>query len=550
MYDNLAKDPDDETVIQWPEQVSTQRSLRRSNEEIIKQENVWENVSPTVHKNNQATPKFRRKRSKRKKQASWMKAVHFSIQDRRSRDVSEFLQKAKLERKQLTHTRNNQKEALKVIEQRIANSRSKLLDLHNDLISQIAPLTRYQTRLSGVNKDLSFLVQLKIEHAAEVRERIARFDSQRKSLMGKMTKPQWNKQHCFYMLALERFREKKQLKQIIDIAELMPGNIAITAVANHSMLQHKQALTSYQKLVVQRSMLEEKHSIVTMKLQICSCRLADYERLLWMMKKMTSSKKVKDKMLKAEKNISADTIQPSGSVSNPKDLSWNFRKRVSENSEIVEKELDEDDKTFWQNVDVKEFIGRVDEFLNEIAGEFAIANSETDDTYFLTFQHNSKCLDEGFREFQHSDDSYPGSSSCSSYGLSSSAATTPDPKNVSYFLTPTSTGSNCTSTAEMEIPRFSSLGGFTVETIPSLIVDRKQPQDYITSCHEKWNVLNEILETISVARKEHKICCTRLKTTSRKIEAIDKEVNSYVSKMKTSAKNTSSSTACWVEIAE
>jgi len=498
-------------------------------------------VSPTVHKNNQPVPKLRRKRSKRKKQASQMKAVDFSIQDHKSRDVSEFLRKAKLERKQLIHTRNNQKTDLKAIEQRIANSRARLLDLHSDLISQIAPITRYQTRLLSVKKDLSCLVRVKMEHVAEVRERLARFDSQRMSLMGKMTKPQWNKQHCFYMLALERFRENKQVKQIIDIAESMSGNIAITAVANHSMLQHKQALASYQKLVVHQSLLEEKHSAITKKVQICSCRLADYERLLWMMKKKTGSRKVKDKMLKTERIMSADSIKASGSVSKHKDFSWNFRKRVSENSEMIEEELDEDGKTFWQNVDVKEFIVRVNEFLNEIAEEFAFANGKKNDTNFLAFQQNSKSYDEVFRVSQHSDDSRNGSSSCSSYGLSSPVATTPDPKNVGCFLTPSSTGSNCTSPAEMELPRFSSLGGFTVETIPAIALDWKQPQDYITSCHANWNVFNEILETISVARKDHKICCTRLKITSKKIEAVDIEVSRCVSEMKTSTKNTPSS---------
>ena len=150
-------------------------------------------------------------------------------------------------------------------------------------------------------------------------------------------------------------------------------------------------------------------------------------------------------------------------------MSWNFKKRVSENSETARKELDEDDKNFWENVDVKEFIGRVDEFLNEIAKEFAFDRGE--DTQSPAFQNISKSLDDVFHVSQHSHNSRPGSSSCSSYGLSSSVATTPNPKNVCCFTTPTSSGSNCTSPAEMEFPRFSSLGGFIVETMPLLAGD-------------------------------------------------------------------------------
>lgn len=552
MYYNLAKEPDHDQVIRRPEQVSNWASSRRDNEEIIKQGNAWE-TSPTVHKNNQPVPKPRRKGSKRKKQASHMKEIYFSTQDQSSQDVPEFLKKAKIQRKQLADTRTSHQTDLKAIEQRIANSRARLLDLHSEFLSHIPPLTRYQTRLLSVKKDLSRLVRLKMEHAGEVHASLTRFDSQRMSLMEKMTKPQWNKQHCFYMLALERFRENKQVKQIIDFAEVMSGNIAITAVANHSMQQHKQALACYQKLVVHRSLLEKKHSVVTKKLHVCSCRRADNERLLWMMKKKTSSRKVKEKMRKTEKILSADNIQTSESVPTPEDFSLNFKKRVSANTDTIEEESGEDETSFWQNVDVKEFITYVDEFLSEIAEEFALATRKVDATThknLLEFQHNHKSLDELYYVSQHSDDSRPGSSCGSSYGLSSPVATTPDPKKGECFLTPTSTspGSSCTSPTEMEFPPFASLGGVTVETIPSHAGDWKQPQEFVTSCHSNWNILNEILEAISVARKDHKICCTKLKITTKKLEAVDVEVNRCVSEIETSSKSTPPSTVCRVEV--
>jgi len=550
MYNNLAKEPDHDKVIPRPERASTCASSTRSNEEIIKQGNVWKIVRPTGHKNNQSVTKIWRKASKQKKQVSHIKAVYFSTQDQRPRDVPELLKKANLKRKQLEQTRSNHQTDLKAIEQRIANSRARLLNLHTKIVAHLGTLARYQTRLLSVIKDLSLIVGLKMEHAAEVYERLTRFDTQCMSLMKKMTKPQWNKQHCFYMLAVERFREKKHVKQLIDIAETMSENIAITAVANHSVKQHKQALASYQKLIIHRSILEEKHSAITKKLKICSYCRADYVRLLWMMKNKTCSRKVKEKMLKTERLMSADNVPTSESLATPKDFSWNFKKLASGNFETVEEDHDEDDKTFWQNVDIKEFIIYIDELLNERPEDFAFSNGEEDETtnkILPVFQHNRNSLDELYHVSQPSDEPCLGKPGGSSYGLSSSIDATPDRKKVKCFLAPTSPGSSCTSSTEVEVPASSNVG---VETIPSPGGDWKQPQDYITSCQSDWSILNEILEEISVARKDHKICFTKLKIITEKIEAVDVEVNRRVSEMETSGRNTPSSTASRIDAAK
>jgi len=55
-------------------------------------------------------------------------------------------------------------------------------------------------------------------------------------------------------------------------------------------------------------------------------------------------------------------------------------------------------------------------------------------------------------------------------------------------------------------------------------------QDYIEECNVDLKALNGIVETISAARNDHKTCCSDLKMITRKIEELELEINSYVSK--------------------
>jgi len=516
----------------WP-------SFRKSSEQIVKQEEVRE-------------VRIRKKRSRRRKQVSQMKSIYFSTHGQSSVDASEVLAKARLERKNLSYTKSKLQTDLKAIEQRIAKSRSMLLDLHNDFVTQIASLTKYQTELVGFKKDLLDLVRLKLENAAKVHDRLTRFESQRKSLMGKMTNPQWNKQHCFYMLALERFREKKQVKQIIEIAEAMSGNIAITAVAHHSIQQHKRALAKYQSLLVDRSLLDEKHSIVTKKLQICSFRISEYENLLQAMRKKIS-RKDKEKIRKAERIAAADSGQSPKSFTKPVTLCGRYKQRLLGNAATAE-DYDEDDNSFWHNVDVQEFIRFLDELLNEIEEKYAFVKVDAPtNKLFPGFQddHLHRSLQESYQVSQCSDESPVYSSSGSIAGLGSSIVTTPDPKIVNCFLTPTSPGSNCTSLSEMEFPpTFYSLGGITVEAIPSLAGDGQLTKDYNEGSSVDLKSLNEVIEAMSAARSEHKACSCRLKMTYRRIEELDQNISRYVSEKEISLNKDRSKAGCDVDLDE
>jgi len=537
MNHSFTKEPDQDIDIRKPKQplckIKSWPSFRRSNVEIIRRENSRKPVSRSAYSNHRAIVKTRRKRSKRGKQVSQMKSIYFSTHSQSSSEASEALAKVKLERKNLSHTKSNLHSELKAIEQLIAKSRSRLLDLHSESIAQIASLNECQTALLSFKNDLFRLIRLKIEQAAEVHERLTCFESQRKSLMGKMTNPQWNKQHCFYMLALERFRENKQVKQIIGYAEAMSGNIAITAVAHHSIEQHKQAIINYQNLVVERSLLEEKHSAVSKKLQICRFRLSEWKSFLLTMKKKIS-RKDKEKIRKAERITTAANSQTPKSLPKSETLCWRFRHYLSENTVPIEEDDVEGEESFWHNVNVQEFIRYLDELLNEIDERFAFTKSENIAyKLFYEFQHDHlhKFSGESYQVSQCSDNSPIYSTNGLTPGWGSSIVTTPDPKKVSCSLTPTTPGSNCTSPSEIDFPpAFYSIGGATVETARSLAGGGQHMQDYIEGCSVDLNALNGIVETISAARNDHKTCCSNLKMITRKIEELELEINNYVSK--------------------
>jgi len=552
----ISKEPYHDLVTRKPKQalskINSWPSFIRSNEQIAKQEDVRVIPTHSVSSNHQPVSKTRRKRRGRRKQVPQMSSIYFSPHGQSSVDASEVLANARLERKNLAQIKSNLQTDLKAIEQRIAKSRFILLDLHNDFVTQIATLTKYQTELVGFKKDLLDLVRLKLENAAKVHDRLTRFESQRKSLMAKMTNPQWNKQHCFYMLALERFREKKQVKQIIEIAEAMSGNIAITAVAHHSIQQHKKALAKYQSLVVDRSLLEEKHSMIAKKLQICSIRISEYESLLLAMKKKIS-RKDKEKIRKAERIAAADGSQSPKSFTKPATLRWRYKQRLLGNSATAVEESDEDENSFWHNLDVQEFIRFLDELFNEMEEKYRFTKMDvTTNKLFQGFQddHLHRSL-EGYQVSQCSDDSRAYSSSGSIPGLGSSIVTTPDPKIVNCFLTPTSPGSNCTSLSEMEFPpTFYSMGGITVEAIPSLVGDGRQTKDYNEGSSIDLKALNEVLETMATARSDHKACNTNLKMTNRRIEELDLRISRCVFENEISQNRARSKAVCAVGLTE
>jgi len=534
MNNGFAKVPDQDVVLRKPNhplcKIKSWPSFRRSNVEIIKQKNVRETMSRSACSNLRPIVKIRRKRPKRRKQISQMKLKYFSTHSQCSKEVPEALAKAKLKCKNLAHIKSNLQNELKAIEQRIAKSRSRLLDLHSEFITQIASLTECQTALLSYKNDLFRLVRLKIEHAAEVHERLNCFENQRKSLMGKMTNPQWKKRHCFYMLALERFRENKQVKQIISIAEAISGNIAVTAVAHHSIGQHKQAITNYQNLLVDRSLLEEKYSVVAEKLHFCSFCLTEYESFLPMMKNKIS-RKDKEKIRKAEILSTADKSQIPKSLPKSETLCCRFKNHLSGNTPSI-KEDDEEDEAFWQNLNVPEFIRYLDQFLNEFEERFAFTKTENT-AYKLSYDyhhgHLNKFSDENYQLSWCSDDSGIYSSHSSTPCWGPSIVTTPDPKKANYSMTPTSPGSNCTSMSELEfLTACYSVEGATVETARSFAGNGQQMQDHIERCNKDWKALNWIVETISAAHNDHKICCSNLKMITMKIKELELEMSYYV----------------------
>jgi len=220
----------------------------------------------------------------------------------RIRDVPGFFEHAKSQHQRLAMIEASTRTNLKAIQQQIEQSRVKVLELYAKANSRIGVLRKYQRQLSSFAEDLSRLGRLKTTQADEILAALTLFDSQRKQLMDEMIEPQWTRPHCFYMFAIEHFRGNKQA-HLLELAEAMPGNLAITAVANRSVQQHRETFERYEELTADRSLLEEKLGVVTKRREICRAHLKDYKKMLIVMKNKMSSAE-RDKIRKAEKKMS------------------------------------------------------------------------------------------------------------------------------------------------------------------------------------------------------------------------------------------------------
>lgn len=72
-----------------------------------------------------------------------------------------------------------------------------------------------------------------------------------------------------------------------------------------------------------------------------------------------------------------------------------------------------------------------------------------------------------------------------------------------------------------------SLERVTDETVPYLAGNRQRTVDFIEGCSVNLKALNEILETISAARNDHKTCFSNLNISTEKIKELDFEISNY-----------------------
>jgi len=288
------------------------------------------------------------------------------------RDIPGFFEHAKSQHQRLVRVEASTGIKLKAIKQQIYQSRVKVLELYEKANSRIGVLRKYQRQLSSFAEDLSRLGRLKTTQADEILSSLTLFDNQRKQLMDEMVDPQWTRPHCFYMFAIEHFRGNKQA-HLLELAEAMPGNLAITAVANRSVQQHKEKFQKYEELTADRSLLEEKLGVVTKRREICRAHLKDYKKMLIVMKNKMSSAE-RDKIRKAEKKMSVGQpliVQaprrtprtlPRGMSSRRKPD--DFRRSLLRAAGVVDQPK-KDVQTTWQNRNVKEYVLQVDRFLTE-----------------------------------------------------------------------------------------------------------------------------------------------------------------------------------------
>jgi len=332
-----------------------------------------------------SAPTNRRKRSQPVKRTLQPKSSLFFIPNgpkphqrpksiTRIRDIPGFFKHVKSQHERLASIEANTRIKLRAIKQQIAQSRVKILDLYEKANSRIGVLRKHQRTLSSFAEDLSRLGQLKARRADKLLKSLTLFDNQRKQLMNDMIDPQWARPHCFYMFAIEHFRGNQQ-PHLLELAEAMPGNLAIAAVANQAVQQHKETLQKYDELKTTRSLLQEKLAVVTKRREICRAHLKDYKKMLIVMKNKMSSDE-RDKIRQAEKKMSVG--QPL--IVHPQRRSglpgfWpkmmkirrkpdDFRRGFLRATGVVEQPI-RDVKTTWQKTNTKDFLAQVERFLKE-----------------------------------------------------------------------------------------------------------------------------------------------------------------------------------------
>jgi len=233
-----------------------------------------------------------------------------------SAEVEKRLAEArKLVQQDLAKLEEMQRIELRAIQARINQSRTKVLDLHRKANHRITVLRKLQRSLSSFAEDLSRLGRMKNDEADEVLSQLTQFDEQRKGAVARMVDPQWTKPHCFYMFAIEHFRGNKQ-NHLIELAEAMPGGLAITALAACSVQRQAVQHSRFDELNAERTLLEERLGTITKRREVCRAHLKDYKKMLAIMKQQMP-REDRQKLRRIEREARKKAQQGAESSDNP-----------------------------------------------------------------------------------------------------------------------------------------------------------------------------------------------------------------------------------------
>jgi len=468
----------------------------------------------------------------------------------RIRDVPGFFEHAKSQHQRLAMIEASTRTNLKAIQQQIEQSRVKVLELYAKANSRIGVLRKYQRQLSSFAEDLSRLGRLKTTQADEILAALTLFDSQRKQLMDEMIEPQWTRPHCFYMFAIEHFRGNKQA-HLLELAEAMPGNLAITAVANRSVQQHRETFEKYEELTADRSLLEEKLCVVTKRREICRAHLKDYKKMLIVMKNKMSRAE-REKIRQAEKKMSVG--QPlivqaprRSSRSLPRSMSSrrkpeDFRRGLLRAAGVVDQPK-KDVQTAWQNTNVKEYVLQVERFLNEAPSDDFVhsttlrrldLNATTRRLFAMPMPSTNPATGSPCGSPCASPKACsPSLSPMITNNTDDNKSPSLEPSNLLPSPIPIQSGSlpSCLTPPALIL---SPARGYEVDASPSSKSEEAYNQNktqeknsfqFNTPLYNRdWSVLADILKNISNAHKDHKACFAQLNKIMEKSKAFQTAV--------------------------
>jgi len=430
----------------------------------------------------------------------------------RIRDIPGFLEHASVQKMRLARMEDMARTTLEARQQEIAQSRLKILELYDQAKVRIGILRKHLRKLSSFAEDLSRLGRMKTSESDDLLTGLTLFEHQRKHLMETMTDPEWARPHCFYMFAIEHFRGNKQA-HLTELAEAIPGNLAITAVANHSIQQFTQTFEKYEEVSTDRTLLEEKLKLVTKKRDICRAHLRDYNKMLLVMKNKMSKrerKKIKD----AEKEWSVGQplivnpqamFSPKGSL-NKRRTSIDFRRKLLTTMGVVERKKTNFLST-WRDTDVKEYVSRVDGFLSDSRSTFASPTTlkELDLPASTRSVLGMPIFSNNFENLSSGKFSKPEEKEIT---LERQKRSLSLPRNVS--ITPTAQSEETNS-----------------DNYPFKVSERRtsDPLRHKTALYNRdWSVLADILKNILNAHKNYEECCTHLTSIIERREALKLEI--------------------------
>ncbi|ETO09037.1 PHD zinc finger-containing protein [Reticulomyxa filosa] len=178
-----------------------------------------------------------------------------------------------------------------------------IVEIYFEAGGRMGELRKKQRALSSYAQQLARQGTVRNESLKQYVEVLRSIENERSTMLAQVENPTWEVTHHFHMLSFEHFRGNKQA-HLLEIAEVLPGRLWISAMANDANRRHEELLVRAAQTDKEREILKTKLQVVSTQRHATQEHLKDLKKMMKIIRKKVSSQRIDKEKASREKKES------------------------------------------------------------------------------------------------------------------------------------------------------------------------------------------------------------------------------------------------------